>query len=37
MHVVLPEVDGRLFAGIASFKEAGNLDNLLEFSRDSSA
>ena len=33
MHVVLPEVDGRLFAGIASFKEAGNLDNLLEFSR----
>ena len=33
MHVVLPEVDGRLFAGIASFKEAGNLDNFLEFSR----
>ena len=33
MHVVLPEVDGRLFAGIASFKEAGSPDDLLEFSR----
>ena len=33
MHVVLPEVDGRLFAGIASFKEPDARDPLLEFSR----
>ena len=33
MHVVLPEVDGRLFAGVASFKQAGDKDNILEFSR----
>ncbi|MEO0916029.1 MAG: cobaltochelatase subunit CobN, partial [Pseudomonadota bacterium] len=26
MHVVLPEVDGRIFAGIASFKEQGVFD-----------
>ncbi|MEM9123965.1 MAG: cobaltochelatase subunit CobN, partial [Pseudomonadota bacterium] len=26
MHVVLPEVDGRLFAGVASFKEQGRYD-----------
>ncbi len=26
MHVVLPEVDGRLFAGVASFKEPGLRD-----------
>ena len=26
MHVVLPEVDGRIFAGVASFKEPGDLD-----------
>ncbi len=26
MHVVLPEVDGRIFAGVASFKEPGSLD-----------
>ncbi len=26
MHVVLPEVDGRIFAGVASFKESGDLD-----------
>lgn len=26
MHVVLPEVDGRIFAGVASFKEPGELD-----------
>ncbi len=26
MHVVLPEVDGRVFAGVASFKEPGDLD-----------
>lgn len=33
MHVVLPEVDGRLFAGVASFKEASARDPHLEFSR----
>ncbi|WP_127114295.1 cobaltochelatase subunit CobN [Shimia sediminis] len=33
MHVVLPEVDGRLFAGVASFKEAGTRDAALEFAR----
>lgn len=33
MHVVLPEVDGRLFAGVASFKEAGLRDPALEFAR----
>ena len=33
MHVVLPEVDGRLFAGVASFKEAGAKDEALEFAR----
>ena len=33
MHVVLPEVDGRLFAGVASFKEAGARDDALEFAR----
>ncbi len=33
MHVVLPEVDGRLFAGIASFKEPGPRDTALEFAR----
>ena len=33
MHVVLPEVDGRLFAGVASFKEAGVRDEMLEFER----
>ena len=26
MHVVLPEVDGRIFAGVASFKEDGAMD-----------
>ena len=30
MHVVLPEVDGRLFAGVASFKEPGPRDPDLE-------
>ncbi len=30
MHVVLPEVDGRLFAGVISFKEKGNRDPHLE-------
>ena len=33
MHVVLPEVDGRLFAGVASFKETEDRDGELEFSR----
>ena len=33
MHVVLPEVDGRLFAGVASFKEPGARDADLQFSR----
>ncbi|MFK7753204.1 MAG: cobaltochelatase subunit CobN [Sedimentitalea sp.] len=33
MHVVLPEVDGRILAGVASFKEPGQIDDALEFSR----
>ena len=33
MHVVLPEVDGRLFAGVASFKEPGTRDGALQFAR----
>lgn len=33
MHVVLPEVDGRLFAGAASFKEPQVRDEMLEFER----
>ncbi len=33
MHVVLPEVDGRLFAGVASFKSPGKRDPHLQFSR----
>lgn len=33
MHVVLPEVDGRLFAGVASFKQAGLPDPHLQFAR----
>jgi cobaltochelatase CobN len=33
MHVVLPEVDGRLFAGVASFKEPEARDEALQFSR----
>ena len=33
MHVVLPEVDGRLFAGVASFKEPGVRDRHLQYSR----
>ncbi|MFT4117643.1 cobaltochelatase subunit CobN [Bradyrhizobium sp.] len=32
MHVVLPEVDGRLFAGVVSFKSAGDRDPDLQFS-----
>lgn len=33
MHVVLPEVDGRLFAGVVSFKAPGARDADLQFSR----
>ena len=33
MHVVLPEVDGRIFAGVASFKSPGRRDPNLQFSR----
>lgn len=33
MHVVLPEVDGRLFAGLASFKSPRKRDPDLQFSR----
>ncbi len=33
MHVVLPEVDGRIFAGVASFKEACTPDPDLQFAR----
>jgi cobaltochelatase CobN len=33
MHVVLPEIDGRIFAGVASFKEAGTRDPALQFAR----
>lgn len=33
MHVVLPEVDGRIDAGLISFKEPGKRDPALEYSR----
>ncbi len=33
MHVVLPEVDGRLFAGVVSFKAPGRKDEDLQYSR----
>ena len=33
MHIVLPEVDGRIFAGVASFKDAAAHDPALEFAR----
>lgn len=33
MHVVLPEVDGRIGAGVVSFKEPGSRDAALQFSR----
>jgi cobaltochelatase CobN len=33
MHVVLPEVDGRIFAGVASFKSAAARDPALQFCR----
>src|SRR5690242_13948446 len=32
MHVVLPEVDGRLFAGVVSFKSPAERDSDLQFS-----
>lgn len=32
MHVVLPEVDGRIFAGVISFKSVGRRDPDLQFS-----
>src|SRR5215472_3078305 len=32
MHVVLPEIDGRLLAGVVSFKSAGERDPDLQFS-----
>ncbi len=31
MHVVLPEVDGRIFAGVASFKEPEAIDEALQY------
>jgi cobaltochelatase CobN len=31
MHVVLPEVDGRIFAGVVSFKSQGERDGDLQF------
>ena len=33
MHVVLPEVDGRVFAGVASFKQSAPPDPDLQFAR----
>lgn len=33
MHVVLPEVDGRLMGGVVSFKEPGKRDPRLQYSR----
>ena len=33
MHVVLPEIDGRLLAGVASFKQTSDRDPALGFSR----
>ncbi|MCW1384532.1 MULTISPECIES: cobaltochelatase subunit CobN [unclassified Novosphingobium] len=34
MHVVLPEIDGRVFAGVASFKQADVADPALEFAQN---
>ncbi|WP_424985362.1 cobaltochelatase subunit CobN [Microbulbifer sp. S227A] len=34
MHVVLPEVDGRILAGVASFKEPDRRDEALQFARN---
>ena len=33
MHVVLPEVDGRIFAGVASFKQEAVRDPALQYAR----
>ena len=33
MHVVMPEVDGRIFTGVVSFKTPGKKDPHLQFSR----
>ena len=33
MHIALPEVDGRLFAGVVSFKSPGQRDPDLQYSR----
>ncbi|MDD2706107.1 MAG: cobaltochelatase subunit CobN, partial [Acidocella sp.] len=33
MHVALPEIDGRLFAGVISFKSSGKRDEALQYSR----
>ncbi len=33
MHVVLPEVDGRIMGGVASFKDPGRRDTHLQYSR----
>ena len=33
MHVVLPEVDGRIMGGVASFKDPGKKDPHLQYSR----
>jgi cobaltochelatase CobN len=33
MHVVLPELDGRIFAGVTSFKSPGQRDPDLQYSR----
>ncbi|SEL37999.1 cobaltochelatase CobN subunit [Roseovarius nanhaiticus] len=33
MHVVLPEVDGRIMGGVASFKDPGKKDAQLQYSR----
>ncbi|WP_277969084.1 cobaltochelatase subunit CobN [Sphingomonas echinoides] len=33
MHIVLPEVDGRIFAGVASFKETAARDPDLQYAR----
>ena len=33
MHVVLPEIDGRIFAGVTSFKSPGKRDPDLQYSR----
>ncbi len=37
MHVVLPEVDGRILAGVASFKEPLPRDEALEYARNAHA